>query len=76
MVSSATVLGLLVWLGKVELLDWLYYASALKVLISAVKFIPQVILNWRLRTSDGFAIGNAIAVRSVSDFFLYSLAFD
>jgi len=48
--------AVLVWTGKQEFLDWLYLLSSLKLLISSVKFVPQVLLNWRLQSSEGFAV--------------------
>ncbi|WWC61749.1 uncharacterized protein I303_104334 [Kwoniella dejecticola CBS 10117] len=52
--------AMLVWSGKYELLDWLYLVSSIKLIISAVKYVPQVILNWKLRSVEGFAIGQII----------------
>jgi hypothetical protein len=51
-----------VWAAKMEWLDWLYVASAIKLAISTVKYVPQVWLNARLRSAEGFAIGNIILV--------------
>ena len=45
-----------------EVLDWLYFVSGEKLVVSLVKYIPQVMLNWRLRSVEGFAIGQIVLV--------------
>ncbi|WWC89452.1 uncharacterized protein L201_004376 [Kwoniella dendrophila CBS 6074] len=57
---SAVTSAILVWLGKLQFLDWLYLVSSIKLIISIIKYIPQIILNWKLRSSKGFAIGGII----------------
>ncbi|WVQ82200.1 hypothetical protein IAT38_004328 [Cryptococcus sp. DSM 104549] len=52
--------AVLVWAGKSQFLDWLYFVSSLKLIISAVKYVPQVVLNHRLRAMEGFAVGVVI----------------
>lgn len=59
--------GLSVWLGQTQWLDFLYFASTVKLAISAVKYIPQVLLNRRLKSADGFAIGQIITVSPTSE---------
>ncbi|ORX36797.1 putative L-cystine transporter [Kockovaella imperatae] len=54
------VTAIMVWAGRLQLLDWLYFVSSMKLVISLVKYIPQVILNWQLRSVEGFAIGTII----------------
>ncbi|EAL23549.1 hypothetical protein CNBA1960 [Cryptococcus deneoformans B-3501A] len=56
-VISPFVYAIFVWTGKAQFLDWLYYVGNIKVVISAVKYIPQVVLNHRMRAVNGFAIG-------------------
>ncbi|WVW83774.1 hypothetical protein I302_105795 [Kwoniella bestiolae CBS 10118] len=58
--SAAGISALLVWSGKYQFLDWLYLDSSIKLIISAVKYVPQVVLNWKLRSVEGFAIGQII----------------
>lgn len=48
--------------GKLEWLDWLYFISSIKLFVSAVKYAPQIILNWRLGAVEGLAIGQIILV--------------
>ena len=61
---GAFVSAIMVWARKIQLLDWLYVMSSYKLVISLIKYIPQVILNWRLRSVEGFAIGNIVLVSS------------
>lgn len=63
-VISPFVYAIFVWTGKAQFLDWLYYVGNIKVVISAVKYIPQVVLNHRMRAVNGFAIGVIICVGS------------
>ncbi|KAL1413521.1 hypothetical protein Q8F55_001295 [Vanrija albida] len=42
--------------GKVMFLDVLYYTSAVKLVITITKYIPQLYLNYKLQTVQGFAI--------------------
>jgi cystinosin len=51
-----------VWVGKLQWLDWLYFASTVKLVITFVKYVPQIWLNIRLKSSEGFAIGAIILV--------------
>lgn len=46
--------GLLTWLS------WLYFLSFVKLAISLVKYIPQVMLNWRRRSTEGWNIWNVV----------------
>lgn len=48
--------GMFVWIGNFQFLDWLYLVSTIKLAISIIKFIPQVLLNWRLKSSEGFSV--------------------
>lgn len=61
-IISSVVLAILVWVGRMEWLDWLYFASTIKLIVSVVKYLPQVLLNWRLSSVEGFSIGNVILV--------------
>ncbi|WWC70326.1 uncharacterized protein I206_104276 [Kwoniella pini CBS 10737] len=60
LILTPIISAILVWLGKYEFLDWLYLISSIKLIISPLKYIPQVILNWKLRSVEGFAIGQII----------------
>ncbi|OWZ60210.1 cystinosin [Cryptococcus neoformans c45] len=56
-VISPFAYAIFVWTGKAQFLDWLYLVGNIKVVVSAVKYIPQVVLNHRMRAVNGFAIG-------------------
>lgn len=55
--------AVMVWLDRLEWLDFVYYCSSVKLVISLVKYIPQVILNIKLRSAEGYAIGAVLLVR-------------
>lgn len=65
-VVSSLASGILVWTGKAEWLDWLYCVSTLKLIISVVKYVPQVLLNYRLKSAEGLAIWVILLVSSPS----------
>eukprot|EP00986_Skeletonema_menzelii_P001279 scaffold338_cov155-Skeletonema_menzelii.AAC.13 len=46
--------------GSLNLLDFLYFLSYIKVGITAVKYIPQVMLNYRRKSTAGWAIWNIL----------------
>ncbi|GMK59559.1 hypothetical protein CspeluHIS016_0801650 [Cutaneotrichosporon spelunceum] len=48
-------------LGQTELLDLLYFASSLKIIITTIKYTPQLILNYKLKSVRGFAITTILA---------------
>ncbi|BEJ12078.1 hypothetical protein CspHIS471_0205380 [Cutaneotrichosporon sp. HIS471] len=48
-------------LGRTELLDLLYFASSLKIVITTIKYTPQLILNAKLKSVRGFAISTILA---------------
>lgn len=69
-VGAALGSGIYIWInggkgGRVEWLDWLYFISSIKLFISLIKYIPQIILNWRVKSVEGMAIGQIITVRPV-----------
>jgi cystinosin len=61
-ILGAIVGIMMVWAGYVEMLDWLYYVSAVKLGISVVKYVPQVTLNYRLKSVEGFAVSVVVLV--------------
>jgi hypothetical protein len=64
MTLFATAVGIMVYTGKYNLqwLDWLYAVSMIKLAISAVKYAPQIWLNWQLRRVEGMAVEGMICV--------------
>lgn len=59
---TALASGALVWAGKIELLDWLYVLSSLKLFVTAVKYVPQILLDVKLKSAEGFAVGQVTSV--------------
>ena len=55
-----------VYFDKLQLLDWLYLVSGMKLVISVIKFVPQVYLNWKMKSSAGFATTMPILVSVTS----------
>lgn len=44
-------------ISRVETLDFMYVVGWIKVLITFFKYAPQVLMNWRRKSTDGFSIG-------------------
>ncbi|ODN79761.1 hypothetical protein L202_03672 [Cryptococcus amylolentus CBS 6039] len=57
---SSFIYAIVVWTGRAQFLDWLYFVGNEKLVISAIKYVPQVVLNHRLRAMEGFAVGVVI----------------
>lgn len=64
---SSVVAGALVWIGKAEFLDWLYFVSTLKLVITTVKYLPQVLLNYRLKSTEGLSMSVFLLVSQMID---------
>lgn len=64
----------LVWGGKAQFLDWLYFVSTLKLVLTSIKYIPQVLLNYRLKNVEGFSIWVMILVSLSASFPSYLLS--
>lgn len=47
-------------LGSTSILDVLYYLSAVKALITVIKYVPQVLLNMRNRSTMGWSMENVL----------------
>lgn len=60
----AIIIAILVKTGtyNLEYLDWLYAVSMIKLAVSAVKYAPQIIVNYKLKEVEGMAIEGIIAV--------------
>ncbi|KAF5298134.1 hypothetical protein FQA39_LY02558 [Lamprigera yunnana] len=52
-ITGCTLLGF----HKLELLDFLYYCSYIKLLITVLKYIPQAYMNYKRKSTDGWSIG-------------------
>mmetsp|Transcript_27895 Transcript_27895/g.39217 ORF Transcript_27895/g.39217 Transcript_27895/m.39217 type:complete len:394 (-) Transcript_27895:28-1209(-) len=59
-VTAVLICFVLVLVGKYEWLDLLYMLSYIKVTISLIKYVPQVILNYQRKSTVGWSIWNII----------------
>lgn len=66
-ISLAIILFLIIIIGaaavvtlRVNLLDYLYTLSYIKLLLTVVKCIPQAWLNWLRQSTHGFSIANVL----------------
>ena len=66
LVIAAFISAAFVWAGKQEFLDWLYFVSTIKLIISLVKYLPQILLNYRLKQVSGYANGVVNLVSRIS----------
>ncbi|CAF0828938.1 unnamed protein product [Rotaria sp. Silwood1] len=46
--------------GRIDLLLLIYFYSYVKLIISCIKYIPQVVMNYRRKSTDGWSIGNIL----------------
>lgn len=44
-------------LGRIQLLDFLYYVSSIKLVITVLKYLPQMALHFFIKDTSGFSIG-------------------
>lgn len=44
-------------LGRIQVLDFLYYASTVKLVITVLKYLPQMVLHYAIKSTRGFSIG-------------------
>mmetsp|Transcript_30223 Transcript_30223/g.46357 ORF Transcript_30223/g.46357 Transcript_30223/m.46357 type:complete len:387 (+) Transcript_30223:178-1338(+) len=59
-VTVCLICFILVLVGEYEWLDFLYLLSYVKVTISLIKYVPQVILNYQRKSTVGWSIWNII----------------
>ncbi|XP_071759601.1 cystinosin [Centroberyx gerrardi] len=46
--------------NKITWLDYLYYFSYIKLAVTLVKYVPQVYMNYRRQSTEGWSIGNVL----------------
>ncbi|EDW16846.2 cystinosin homolog [Drosophila mojavensis] len=44
----------------IDWLDFLYYCSYIKLAITIIKYIPQALMNYRRKSTEGWSIGNIL----------------
>jgi len=60
-IAISTVIGsFLSWFSVVAWLDFLYYLSYLKLLLTILKYVPQAYLNYSRKSTVGWSIFNVI----------------
>ena len=47
-------------IGNLNLLDYIYLLSYIKIFISLIKYMPQVVLNFRRKSTVGWSIWNIL----------------
>ncbi|KAI3368414.1 hypothetical protein L3Q82_025371 [Scortum barcoo] len=45
---------------KITWLDYLYYFSYIKLAVTLIKYVPQVYMNYRRQSTEGWSIGNVL----------------
>ncbi|KAG0348903.1 hypothetical protein BG004_003735 [Podila humilis] len=59
-VSTFSVLSSAMWSKSIERIDVLYFVSYVKLVISVIKYCPQVYINYKVRSTVGWSIGNIL----------------
>ncbi|KAJ3224269.1 hypothetical protein HK099_008660 [Clydaea vesicula] len=62
--------------GHSWILDLIYYLSYVKIVISLIKYVPQAVLNYRLKSTEGWSIGNIMLDFTGGIFSLFQLLLD
>lgn len=79
-VGSTAGVGLIViyqiQIGSLELIDGLYYLSIIKMIITLIKYLPQMYLNFERKSTVGWSIGNIILDLSGGFFSLLQVFID
>lgn len=60
MVAFLTISGVVSAANKLKLLDYIYFFSYIKLAITVMKYCPQVYLNYKLKSTIGWSIGNVL----------------
>jgi cystinosin len=47
-------------IGRMDLLLLMYFYSYVKLTISGIKYIPQMVMNYRRKSTEGWSIGNIL----------------
>ena len=52
------ITSILTAVGKIDLLLLIYFYSYVKLLVSGIKYLPQALMNYRRKSTEGWSIGN------------------
>ncbi|CAF1013012.1 unnamed protein product [Rotaria sordida] len=55
-----SITTILTSVDRIDLLLLIYFYSYVKLIISCIKYIPQVIMNYRRKSTEGWSIGNIL----------------
>jgi len=55
-----SITTILTSVGRIDLLLLIYFYSYVKLIISCIKYIPQVVMNYRRKSTEGWSIGNVL----------------
>ena len=55
-----TITTILTSVGRINLLLLIYFYSYVKLFISCIKYVPQVWMNYRRKSTEGWSIGNIL----------------
>lgn len=58
--TAAIIWSILVWRGYSQWLDVLYFLSYIKLGLTFIKYLPQVYLNWKRKSTVGWNIFNIL----------------
>jgi len=78
---TAVILFILVLADKFSKLNYIYYFSYVKLVITIIKYIPQAWFNFSRKSTTGWSIGNILldligGVLSILQMFLLSANYD
>lgn len=59
-IISSIILGILVMTNSFNKLDYIYFFSYVKLIITIIKYIPQAYFNYRRKSTVGWSIGNIL----------------
>jgi cystinosin len=54
------VITILCTIGQIHWLDFLNTCSYIKLAITLIKYVPQAVLNYRRKSTQGWSIGNIL----------------
>ncbi|UJR27603.1 hypothetical protein I4U23_008884 [Adineta vaga] len=55
-----TITTIITSVGRMDLLLLIYFYSYVKLIVSCIKYIPQIVLNYRRKSTEGWSIGNIL----------------
>ncbi|XP_067617373.1 cystinosin homolog isoform X2 [Eurosta solidaginis] len=53
-------IGIMAVMNVIQWLDFLYYCSYLKLVVTVIKYVPQAVMNYRLKSTKGWSVYNVL----------------